>query len=76
MNDNSVMKKIAISACIACCAMNLIIIFGASMFLTSLAVLGQSPVVLIVLGFALIGMASFLMWRRGRKAACCEVVKT
>lgn len=70
------MRKFAVGACIFCCAANLLVIFGAGSILTSLAVLGQSPIAFIAFGFALIGTASYLIWKRGRKAACCEVVKT
>ena len=75
MEDKSLMKKFAVGACIACCAVNLAIIFGAGTFLTGFAVLVQSPVAIIFLGFAFIGMASFLIWKRNRKAACCDVAK-
>ncbi len=75
MTDKSVMKKIAVGACVLCCALNLAIIVGASTVLTSLAVLSQSSTAYIAVGFALIGAASYLIWKRDRKAACCEVSK-
>ncbi len=75
MRNKSLMKKFAVSACVICCAVNLAIIFGAGTLLASLAVLSHSPVTLIVLGFALIGTASFLIWKRNRKATCCEAAK-
>jgi hypothetical protein len=76
MADKSVMKKLAVSACLVCCGLNLAFIFGAGTLLTSFAVLSQPHLALITIGFALIGVASFLIWKRGRKAACCEVAKS
>lgn len=76
MADKSVMKKMAISACVVCCAVNLAIILSAAGLFSSFAFLGTSPISMIVLGFALIGAASFLIWKRNRKAACCEVANT
>lgn len=73
MENKSLMKKFALGACIICCAVNVAIIFIAGTFLTGFAVLVQSPLAFIALGFALIGMASFLIWKRNRKAACCNV---
>ena len=75
MKDGSLMKKFAVGACMVCCAAKLTIIFGAGTLLASFAVLGRSPIALVMLGFAFIGTASFLIWKRGRKATCCEVAK-
>ena len=75
MSDKSLMKKFAVGACVVCCAVNIAIIFGAGTLLTSFAFLSQSPLTLVLIGFALIGTASFLIWKRGRSAACCEVAK-
>lgn len=75
MTDKSTMKKLAVGACVICCALNLAIIFGAGTLLTSFAVLKQSPLALVAIGFALIGAASFLIWKRNLKATCCDVAK-
>ena len=52
MADKSVMKKLAVSACVVCCGLNLAFVFAAGTLLTSFAVLSQPHVALITIGCA------------------------
>lgn len=75
MSDTPLFKKMAVSACIGCCALNLVIVFGAGTGFSGLATINQSPATLVAVGLALVGAAYVLIWRRSRKLSCCEAVK-